>query len=181
MWSIPADFLLLRYPGLVTLLMEGSLNGSGASDGRGLAAGELFARSGMVAEPGEPRKASDQAAMVGPCVISFSTAFVLPKSKGNHGELEDDERPSTSPPCVYLFPILLPITSTLVVNSPRAPIYRYRLLGQSLLRIRLDPAPALIGRCRHSGPDVCSKQESNEQPTVKPAAADFLHFGGILD
>lgn len=41
---------------MVTLLIEASSNGTGASDGRGLGVEEHFARSGMVAEAREPRK-----------------------------------------------------------------------------------------------------------------------------
>lgn len=144
--------------------------------GRPGIAGELFAKSGMVAEPPEPRKPSQQAAMV-----------------GNHGNCEMTKGEVTlhnvyicwpSGSASYPFSILLPTTSAVVVNPlKKAPIHRYRVSVELLLRIRLDPSPAATGRCRHSCPDVCTKLQAGKQraPTSKPAAADFVQFEGTLN
>lgn len=68
------------------------------------------------------------------------------------------------------FPHLLHLSS-IVREQPSILIAFPVSLLESILplrRIRPDPSPAITGRCRHSGPDVCSKQESTELQAYKP-------------
>lgn len=77
---------------------------------------EVFARSGMVAEPREPRKSK-------PTKLQWwghprsGSARHLSHLMAIMANFEDDERSATVPPSVYLRPVLLPTTSALIVNS----------------------------------------------------------------